>query len=758
MSKTDQFSFSNKLIELGIDGSLAKDIETAASHYIKEIPAEECWQKLVDEFLASPKINLPFEIHEFLYKTLYPDWSLMPRAAWLPKKEIIEESNIAKVLANKSYSNYKSLHRWSVTHSRDFWHMMVHLLSIVFDKPYTAIVEFKKNNGVNSHQQDLKSSKHELEDPSWFVDGKLNIVKSCFATQQESRRSDIAIISQNEQGVVNQTTYEELNELSSQIARGISKRYKKGEKIAILMPMNKNAIAIYLAVIKAGCVAVSIAESFSTEEIIKRVTLSEAKAIFTQMHIQREGKIISLYDRIATSSFPPAIVMGAEISSGETHINRLRENDLSYDNFIADCTHGRTSTENNGQAPDLEDFEPLSCKPDDYITILFSSGTTGDPKAIPWNHTTPIKCASDAYWHHDLKQGDIFCWPTSLGWMMGPWLIFATLINKATIAIFEGSPTSKKFGQFIQDTGVTHLGVVPTMVKSWRNSGCMLGFNWQKIKLFTSTGECSNIIDMLYLMYLANYRPIIEYCGGTEIGGGYITGTVVDPCAPAAFTCAAMGIDFVIIDEQGNLCDSGEVALIGPSIGLTTTLLNQDHHQVYYADMPKLYSNIELLEQEKTSQPEENKSWKDKYLSDRNVSIGFKNIGLLLRRHGDHVQHFPNGFYRLHGRIDDTMNLSGIKVGSAEIERVLNNHPAVRETAAIAVQPAESGPSQLVIYAEIPDEVNLDELKIEMQALLKQHLNPLFKIHKVIKIDALPRTASNKVVRRILREQWSMAK
>jgi acetyl-CoA synthetase len=248
----------------------------------------------------------------------------------------------------------------------------------------------------------------------------------------------------------------------------------------------------------------------------------------------------------------------------------------------------------------------------------------------------------------------------------------------------------------------------------------MENFDWSSIKVFSSTGECSNADDMNYLMSLANNKPIIEYCGGTEIGGAYITSTLIQPIAPTAFTTAALGIDFVLLDEQGQLTDNGEIALIPPSIGLSTALLNKDHHAAYYADMPTLPS------------------------------------GQILRRHGDQIKKFPNGFYCALGRADDTMNLGGIKVSSADIERVLADEPNIIETAAIAVTPQGGGPSELIIYAVTQPNTVLNKLEMKntLQKSINMHLNPLFKIQDIIFIDALPRTASNKVMRRILRNEY----
>jgi acetyl-CoA synthetase len=352
------------------------------------------------------------------------------------------------------------------------------------------------------------------------------------------------------------------------------------------------------------------------------------------------------------------------------------------------------------------------------INILFSSGTTGEPKAIPWTQTTPIKAASDGHLHQDIHSGDVVAWHTNLGWMMGPWLIYASLINRATIALYDGSPSDRSFGTFIQNARVTMLGVVPSLVNTWRRTGCMNGLDWSHLKAFSSTGECSNPQDMLFLMALAGYKPIIEYCGGTEIGGGYLTGTLVQPCSPSTFTTPALGLDIVIVDAAGHSANKGEAFIIPPSIGLSTELLNCDHHQVYFADTPP--------------------------------------FAFPLRRHGDQLERLSNRYYRAQGRVDDTMNLNGIKVSAVEIEQTLNTVPEISETAAVAIAPSDGGPNQLVIYAVLTPQISpfsAATLQTLLQTTLKQRLNPLFKIHAVVVVESLPRTASNKIMRRVLRDR-----
>ena len=153
-----------------------------------------------------------------------------------------------------------------------------------------------------------------------------------------------------------------------------------------------------------------------------------------------------------------------------------------------------------------ERFEAVPCAPEDTINVIFSSGTTGDPKAIPWDHTTPIKCGSDGMYHQDIRPGDVVCWPTNLGWMMGPWLVYAGLLNRAAIALYEGAPTERGFCEFVQDARVTMLGLVPSIVKSWRSTGAADGFDWSALRTYSSSGEASDPHDYGWLMKLNQPR------------------------------------------------------------------------------------------------------------------------------------------------------------------------------------------------------------------------------------------------------------
>jgi acetyl-CoA synthetase len=670
-----------QLIALGVAEDEARSLLPRLEAAWDARSAEATW-RAISQTILTPRH--PFALHQFLFNKVYERWdrsSLGPPPAWSPTRGSIRRTNIAQFMSEHGISDYRSLHAWSANNRAEFWGTFVRKVGIRFARPFSQVCDLSARARA----------------PRWFVGGKLDIVESCFTAPANQP----AILHQREGESLQCTARGELRALANRVSNGLARAgLRPGDAVAIDMPMNAAAVAIYLGIVQAGCVVVSIADSLAPEEVAVRLKLADTKAIFTQDVLRRAGKELPLYEKVLAAEPPRAVVLSAATSSSPAA--RLRNGDFTWNAFLS---------------PD-EQFAPLPRHPDDLTNILFSSGTTGEPKAIPWTQTTPIKCVADAWFHHDVQPGERIAWPTNLGWMMGPWLIFASLVNRAAMAIYDGAPTGREFGQFIADSGVSLLGVIPSLVKTWRTTACMEGLDWSRIRRFSSTGECSNPDDMLYLMHLAGYAPIIEYCGGTEIAGGYVAATMVQPNAPSTFTTPCMGLDFVILDESGKPAHHGEAFLVPPSIGMSTRLLKRDHDAVYYADTPE----------------------------------GPR--GEVLRRHGDYLERLPGGYFRAHGRADDTMNLGGIKVSSAEIERVLNAVPGVVETAAVAVPPPSGGPSLLWIFA-VARSANADRatLLAAMRQALRDHLNPLFKIENLTLLDALPRTASNKVMRRLLRER-----
>lgn len=666
-----------------VDCGLSSDAAQKLARRLKAIPVQqeaEVWRELTSQVLTP---ELPFAIHQLLYQRVFQHQIEQgePAPAWFPGEQELSHSHLAEWLRDLKLNSMAELHDWSIQNREAFTQKIIDALKIPFlHKPRQVM-----NLGAG------------VEQVEWLTGAKLNIVESCF----KQKTDQTAIIFQAGSQELQQLSYRELKALTAQVANGLQEAgVKPGDRVAVMMPMTPESVAVFLGIIAAGCVVVTIADSFSAEEMQVRLDITEPTLIFIQDVISRNGKQLPLYAKLSEESKLPAIVLP---ESDVCQIS-LRSADRLWSEFLSNDKELTYAARN----------------PHDETTILFSSGTTGNPKGIPWDQTTPIKAAGDGYLHHNIQTADVVCWPTNLGWMMGPWLVYASLINDATIALTDAVPTSRAFCEFVQNAKVTMLGLVPSIVSAWRSLDRVTGLDWSQIKVFSSTGECSNPDDMLWLMSRAGYRPVIEYCGGTETGGGYITGTVLKPGVPGLFSCPALGFSWLLLDETGKETSNGEVFFEPPVIGLSTRLINRDHHEVYFKD----------------------------------VSPG--PAGQILRRHGDQIEGYSDGYYRAQGRIDDAMNLGGIKVSSVQLEELLTQTTGVREVAAIAATPAGGGPSLLVIFVVMQKGMafDSDRLQHEMQQIIRSQLNPLFKIHCVREIEQLPRTASNKVMRRKLRDLY----
>ena len=616
-----------------------------------------------------------------------------------------------------------------------------------------------------------------VRDPRWLPGAELNIVDSCFTTEPD-RPAIITPGSNSPDGpagpdgpdapddsgapdvpddqALRTTTYGELERLVNRVANGLRDRgLAPDQAIALYMPLNLECVVAYLAIIRAGSRVVSIADSFPPAEIRRRMAIAGASCAVTMERYVHAGKVLPHYATVVEAGASTVIVVssGGDGRTGDDtrsggDASQLRPGDIAWSDLL--------------DAADT--FESVTGDPYRTSNVLFSSGTTGEPKAIPWNHLTPIKSAMDGFYHQDIHADDVTTWPTNIGWMMGPWLIYATLVNGACMALYPGAANTPEYLRFIRRAGVTMQGVIPSLVRTWRrggvaevqHGGATDGIVWPSVRVFSSTGEPASRTDYLWLMSRAGYRaPVIEYLGGTEIGGGHLACTVLQPCSPAAFTTANLGVDFVVLDETGAEIgegSTGELYLVPPALGMSQRLLNGDHDEVYYEGCP----------------------------------AGPR--GEVLRRHGDHTQRLHHGYFRSQGRADDGMNLGGIMVSPLELERIIDGHPAVYESAAVAMQPEGEGAERLVVFIVLEGgsgavgsranigsrdtgsravdsqtgldrdldrdvDFDLDTLKTELQAVVSSGLNPLFKIDRVVVVDELPHTASGKLIRRILRDR-----
>ncbi len=860
----------------------------------------ERWNDLTK--ILSPKEH-SFDIHSQLYNEVYKDCPNI-KPSWIPNQDELNKCNIGKVMSKLGMNTYEEFYNWSIgiDSRNDFWRIMSEEVDIKWNKKPTTTFDLSdksdksdKSNGNNEE----KIKKDGIPHATYFPNGKLNIANSCFLSHNRPEHEPALVYAMESDPTSLQImTYTILNKLSNQIANAIHDKMNLacGDAIGICMPMTPESVAIYLGIVKAGCVVVSIADSFSADEIEMRCRLSNAKAIFTQDVIYRGSKFLPLYTRIQSHSkmghlkvavlpgmlhagpYPKLSAMkrspsgtwddrdaeGIAIKVHDSVMPLIRSGiDYGWHDFLHQCSDEYTAVIRDAMDP---------------CNILFSSGTTGEPKAIVWSHSTPIKCAIDGYLHQDIREGENVVWPTNIGWMMGPFILFQ-LINGATIGIFNGITSTNAFCEYVEVAQMSMVGVIPSLVKAWQATGATNNCDWSCVRRFSSTGEASDPNNMLWLMSrVPGYAPVIEYCGGTEIGGSYMSSTLMQPNVPSMFSSPVLGSQLVLLDSNGNMQEGdgytnvsrknssedtstststntstntrargrsysgidmtsksqatttivGELTIVPPCLGLSTHLLNRDHYECYYGGMP-VGTNGEVL---RRHGDEVELIREGQYQGTGTTNSTTNTSGSGSRNKGG-----KGSYYRALGRCDDTMNLGGIKISSVEIERVCNTTEGIHETAAIAYTPPLGGPSLLLLFIVVPppvggaplppnahalppvdrvidaatmsmkdllnsqsttsssssssnktgtetdgsastpeptpepapepapaaiatatlalpqiDEIN--KLKASMQISIKTKLNPLFHIYKVIATDKLPRTASNKIMRRVLRDQY----
>ncbi|NDF13028.1 MAG: hypothetical protein EB060_09485 [Proteobacteria bacterium] len=667
---------------------------------------ESRWHFIRREVLTP---EMPMALHRALFDQAYKGWDEStqgPRIAWKPDETLMKRTNIGEVMMEQGLRSVDALYQWSLNEGRVFWSAMVARIGVRFKGDYVT-------------HADTVVSMENPEAPKWFPGATLNIIDSCFSAAPGAVA--IRYLREGEKNI-RDVQYRELDQFSNMVANALVKKgYAKGDRFAIDMPMNVEAVGIFLGILKMGGVVVSLADSFRAPDIEIRIDVAKpVKAVFTQDFTGGARKF-PLYPMVIEAKNAPAAIV---VSTDGVLPALTRKQDMHFKDFLA----GAEKT-----------FESVALSPEDHMIIIFSSSTSspkekeGDkpkpPKAIPWKANTAIKSAIDAHLHHNMKAGKTLCWPTNLGWMMGAFAIFGTFMNRGTLALFDGSPVSAEFCQFIENTKVNVLGLVPSVAEGWEQKNLTEGCDWSAIECFSSTGSPSNPSNYFYLMGRAkNYRPVIEYMGGTEIGGAYLTASLHHALAPSTFSMPAFGTDLYTPDEDTEEARKGEVFIVmrnGKSecaaMGLSTELLNFDHHEKYFE-----------------------RGMKSKK-------------GDLLREHGDVLIRYPNGLLASGGRSDDGMNINGIKTSSLDLENYIKDAhiKGLKDVAAIAVRPPEGGEDWLVVYVTVSDKaLTAAALKTPIRDAIKVRNPQLARVHDVVVIDTLPLTASGKLRRRYLQDSY----
>ncbi len=462
---------------------------------------------------------------------------------FIPTQNHLLNSNLYHLMSVMNVDSYEKLYEMSIDSSQSsrIWAHVIDYFSLGFKHPPEGI-----------------SKTHKTGKVEWLPGAKLNIVDWVFDSKPKDQ---VAIIEANElNSNLKKITYGELHAFVRNVAFQLSSRYKPGTVIGLTGSLNVTNVIAHLAIIYSGLICLPIPDSFSGEEIQSRLIYGNAAGLIIESSFVRSGKTYDMYKKLLDVDLVQPMFVYGQLNGD------MRESDFCFDDFL------------NFQADHA--YESVGLSNNDLMMILCSSGTTGAPKMFPWHHTNGLKIILDSAYTIGIKPDDTVSMFTNMGWMMGAWTVFSTLICGARLMLYQGTPTKQPYLDAIQNTEVTVLGIIPSIVKKWHSQGLLATEQWPTaIRTYFSTGERSNVTDYQMLARVSGNVPIIEYLGGTELTGGYIVGCERDRMNVSRFYRFSLGTKVVVLNDHGKQVKPGEIgeAFLYPgALGQSTELLNEN--------------------------------------------------------------------------------------------------------------------------------------------------------------------------------------
>ncbi len=615
---------------------------------------------------------------------------------WTPTPDHISKANLTAFMRRHDIPDFDALMQRSTEDVSWFTDAVLKYLDIEFYKPYTQVADFSK--GIQWAQ--------------WCVGGQMNIVHNCvdkyIGTPAEN---NLAYIWEGEEGVSRSISYGELYQQVNQAANALrSLGLGKGDAVGIYMPMIPEIVPALLAIAKTGGVILPLFSGYGVSAVVTRLLDADAKALFTADGVFRRGQGVdmkSVADQAAEQT--PTLQHMIVVNRAGLEINMLEGRDHWWHEIV----------DTQSPAADTEITEA-----EDTLMVIYTSGTTGRPKGAVHTHCGfPIKAAQDMAFGTDLHQDDVLYWMSDMGWMMGPWLVFGTLVLGGTFFIYDGAPdypAPNRIWEMVEKHKITTLGISPTLVRALIPKG---DEHWQQhdlssLRFFASTGEPWNPDPWMWLFEKVGGGkvPIINYSGGTEISGGIVMGNPILPLKACAFSAPCPGIAVDVVNEKGESVtdEVGELVIRAPWIGMTRGFWKdpQRYIETYWSQ------------------------WKDVWV------------------HGDFAAKDSDGLWYILGRSDDTIKVAGKRLGPAEVESILVEHESVIEAAAIGVPDAVKG-SSVVVFAVLGAGVDAnDDLRAELRSMVANAMGKPLAPKKILFISDLPKTRNGKVMRRMIRSAY----
>jgi acetyl-CoA synthetase len=557
----------------------------------------------------------------------------------------------------------------------------------------------------------------EKPEIKWYEGAKLNITENCIDRHLRTKGEKTAILFEpndpNEKA--QHISYNELSKRVNQFANVLKEQgIKKGDRVCIYLPMIPELAISLLACARIGAIHSVVFAGFSSKALSTRINDSDCKIVITSDGAYRGAKTIDLKSIVdeALEDYPNAqTVLVVKRINADIEMKDGRDKWLQplLDKASDNCE------------PEIMDAE-------DPLFILYTSGSTGKPKGMV--HTTAGYMVYTAYTFKNMfqyKDNDIYWCTADIGWITGhSYIVYGPLANGATTLMFEGVPSHPDFGRFweiVEKHKVNQFYTAPTAIRALakQNLDFVNKYDLSSLKVIGSVGEPIN--EEAWHWYNDNIGkkkcPIIDTWWQTETGGVMISPIpYVTPTIPTYATLPFIGIQPALMDENGNELKNNQVEgklcikFPWPSIARTIWGNHQRYKETYFSAFKNMYFT------------------------------------------GDGALRDATGYYRITGRVDDVIIVSGHNLGTAPIEDAINEHPAVAESAIVGFSHDIKGNALygFVTLKETGEKRNQENLRKEINQIITEHVGPIAKLDKIQFTNALPKTRSGKIMRRILRK------
>src|SRR6266513_174766 len=449
--------------------------------------------------------------------------------AWSPTSEQMQSSRLWRFMRAHECATYPQLCEKAAENPRWFWDALVKDLGIVWSTPYREVMDASAGAPF----------------VRWFPDGRLNAYESAVLAHCRADPDRIAIIGETEAGTTRKLTYAQLEDVVERTAAGLQAiGVERGVGVGLYLPLVIENAGAVLACTKLGAVAVPLFSGFGAEAIRQRLADADARVLITADGAMRRGRPVAMKpiaDQAAAAL--PQLTHQVVVRCARIGVSMQPGRDLAWDDL---ARRERVPTD--------------AMRADEPLLLLYTSGTTGRPKGTVHGHAgLPIKAAQDWALGMDVRAKERVMWVTDMGWVMGPLLVFGSLMLGATAVFYDGAPDypePRRVWSVADRNGVTHLGISPTLTRVLMASGerALPAKALSRLRVLASTGEpwTPEAWSWLFEVVGRGELPIMNYSRGTECGGGLICGNFLTPSKAGSFAGPIPGIDAAGFDEHGH--------------------------------------------------------------------------------------------------------------------------------------------------------------------------------------------------------------